>query len=93
MTVENQTGQLCSFQAEMGAIKATLQATQAQCQDKERKIQDLNIVIDQKNETIHQLESQIREDEVMRKKLHNTIQVADIHGRCLYLSISNDNHS
>eukprot|EP01119_Soliformovum_irregulare_P017188 TRINITY_DN5063_c0_g1_i1.p1 TRINITY_DN5063_c0_g1~~TRINITY_DN5063_c0_g1_i1.p1 ORF type:complete len:726 (+),score=253.18 TRINITY_DN5063_c0_g1_i1:33-2180(+) len=74
LTIESQVGQLAGLQAELQSTKNILGTTQQTSAERAQKIQSLEIEIDQKKLSIAELEAQIREDENLRKKLHNTIQ-------------------
>ncbi len=74
LTIESQTGQLSALQFELNSLKSQLQAAQTLCSERENKISSLLITIDEKKAAIATLESEVREGENLRKKLHNTIQ-------------------
>eukprot|EP01117_Protostelium_nocturnum_P008739 TRINITY_DN3133_c0_g1_i1.p2 TRINITY_DN3133_c0_g1~~TRINITY_DN3133_c0_g1_i1.p2 ORF type:complete len:697 (-),score=270.08 TRINITY_DN3133_c0_g1_i1:97-2187(-) len=74
LTIEGQTGQISNFTTEVFTLKSNLKNAQESCTEKEAKIQQLLREIDENKTKIAELEAQVREDETLRKKLHNTIQ-------------------
>ena len=68
-------GQLGAKEAEIALLKSHLENAKNIASDREKKIILLETELDEKNNTIKELEEQIRDDDVVRKKLHNTIQV------------------
>ncbi len=68
-------GQVSAMQGEIDSLKFRLQTSDNLCQERKRKIEELQLKVDQDTRTIADLEAEIREDETIRKKLHNTIQV------------------
>ena len=74
LTIDCQRGQLNAMQSELELLKNNLARAETICKEREKMINDMEITIEDKTKTIAELESQIREDEAMRKKLHNTIQ-------------------
>lgn len=62
------------MQAEVEALKTHLGQANNLCAERQKIITDLEINLDKKLETIKELEAKIREDEALRRKLHNTIQ-------------------
>lgn len=77
MTIEGVRGQLNALQYEMDSVRASLKAAEQLCMDRKKKIEELEIQVDKDNENIKELEAEIRENELMRKKLHNAIQVRE----------------
>lgn len=75
MTVDTQRGQISAMQCEIDSLKSALAAAENLCKDRKKRIEDLEIQIDEKNRTIEGLESEVRQADDLRKKLHNTIQV------------------
>lgn len=73
------------MQCEIDSLKSRLHTSDNLCQERKRKIEELQLKVDEDTRTIANLEAEIREDEMMRKKLHNTIQVS-----CFWLFFAND---
>eukprot|EP01116_Phalansterium_solitarium_P023290 TRINITY_DN808_c0_g2_i3.p1 TRINITY_DN808_c0_g2~~TRINITY_DN808_c0_g2_i3.p1 ORF type:complete len:708 (-),score=304.84 TRINITY_DN808_c0_g2_i3:54-2177(-) len=74
LTIDRQTGQLAAQSSELDALKALLKASQESNAAKGKEIDGLNDKVDMMTRTISDLEAKIRDDEALRKKLHNTIQ-------------------
>jgi len=62
-------------EAEINLLKGKLTSATTLANEREQKIIQLQSIIDEKEQEIKDLEAKQREDEIVRKKLHNTIQV------------------
>lgn len=78
MNIQAQLSQISAINAELDATKTALQQALAQSAERQRKIESMQITIDERDATIKNLEALRREDENVRKKLHNTILVQNV---------------
>jgi kinesin family protein C1 len=74
LTIQSQIQQIGTLNAELDMVRSNLQQAMNTCAERQRKIEQMQMTIDERDNNIQNLEGLRREDENLRKKLHNTIQ-------------------
>ncbi|KAI8053442.1 C-terminal kinesin [Syncephalis plumigaleata] len=73
-TISSQSAAFLTLEGDYGALKVKLQRTEETLANRETTIGELQNEVKNNKELIATLEQKIREEETMRRRLHNTIQ-------------------